>query len=116
MTSWCSSPRRVKIQAGGIVKFLAPTRAITWRVSNDDAGGAKPFLGEVNEDIAVTFEKVGFYGYKCKSRYRMGMVGIIVVGEPTNVDQAKVAAHPGKAKQASANLFDRLAAAKTASR
>jgi hypothetical protein len=46
----------------------------------------------------------------------MGMVGMIVVGEPTNSEEAKEAKHPGKAKQAFANLFDKLAATKTAAK
>jgi len=59
--------------------------------------------------VEITFDKPGVYGYKCKPHYGMGMVGMIVVGEPTNADQAKAVTHPGKAKQAFTNLFDKLA-------
>lgn len=44
----------------------------------------------------------------------MGMVGLVVVGDATNLDQAKAATHPGKAKQIFATLFDKLATTKTA--
>ena len=36
------------------------------------------------------------------------MVGMIVVGDAANLEQAKQAKHPGKAKQAFAGLFDKL--------
>jgi hypothetical protein len=39
----------------------------------------------------------------------MGMVGLIVVGDPANTDSAKAVTHPGRAKQIFAKLFDRLA-------
>jgi len=41
---------------------------------------------------------------------------MVVVGEAANLDQAKAATHPGKAKQAFANLFDKLAATQTAAK
>jgi pseudoazurin len=78
--------------------------------------GGQKFVGKVNEELAITFDKPGVYGYKCKPHYGMGMVGMIVVGEPTNADQAKAATHPGKAKQAFATLFDKLATTTTAAK
>ena len=70
--------------------------------------GAAPFAGKMNEEIAVTFDKEGVYGVKCKPHYGMGMVALVVVGDPTNVDAAKAAKHPGKAKKVFAGLFDEL--------
>ena len=46
----------------------------------------------------------------------MGMVAMVVVGKPGNVDQAKAVPQVGKAKQVFAKLFDQLEASKTASR
>jgi hypothetical protein len=46
----------------------------------------------------------------------MGMVAMIVVGTPGNVDQAKAVPQSGKAKQVFATLFDKLEAGKTASK
>lgn len=110
-------PALVKIQPGDTVKFLASDKGHDVEsIAAMLPEGAKPFAGKMNEEITVTPEKPGVYGYKCKPHYGMGMVGMIVVGEPTNVDQAKAAAHPGKAKQAFANLFGKLAATTTASK
>jgi hypothetical protein len=40
----------------------------------------------------------------------MGMVAMVVVGTPANIEQAKTVPQPGKAKQVMAGLFERLAA------
>jgi len=103
-------PSFVKINPGDTVKFLASDKG--HNVETIDTmipEGGKTFVGKMNEEVSVTFDKPGVYGYKCKPHYGMGMVGMIVVGEPTNADQAKAVTHPGKAKQVFGGLFDKLA-------
>ena len=78
--------------------------------------GAAPFVGKVNQDIAVSFDKPGVYGVKCLPHYGMGMVALVVVGTPANQDEAKAVSHPGRAKQVFATLFGKLDAARTASK
>jgi pseudoazurin len=110
-------PALVKINPGDTVKFVASDKG--HNVETVDGmlpEGGQKFVGKVNEELAITFDKAGVYGYKCKPHYGMGMVGMIVVGDATNTDQAKEAKHPGKAKQAFANLFDKLAATQTAAK
>lgn len=58
--------------------------------------GAEPFKGKINEEISVTFEEEGVYGVKCTPHYAMGMVALVQVGEPVNVDAAKAVTPPGK--------------------
>ena len=67
---------------------------------------ATPFVGKNGDDIAVTFDKPGAYGVKCLPHYGMGMVALIVVGNPGNLAEAKAVAQPGKAKQVFATLFE----------
>ena len=62
----------------------------------------------------MTFDRPGVYGVRCKPHYGMGMVAMVVVGTPANIDQAKAVSHPGKAKSTFAALFDKLASSKTA--
>ena len=69
---------------------------------------ATPFVGKNGDDIAVTFDKPGAYGVKCLPHYGMGMVALIVVGNPGNLAEAKAVAQPGKAKQVFATLFEKL--------
>lgn len=110
-------PSFVKINPGDTVKFLVSDKG--HNVETIDTmvpEGGKTFVGKMNEEVAITFDKPGVYGYKCKPHYGMGMVGMIVVGEPTNADLAKAATHPGKAKQVFTNLFDKLASTKTAAK
>lgn len=110
-------PALVKINPGDTVKFLASDKGHNAEIVDGmlPAGG-RAFVGKINEELSITFDKAGVYGYKCKPHYGMGMVGMIVVGEASNVDQAKEAKHPGKAKQAFANLFDKLATTTTAAK
>ena len=67
--------------------------------------GAAPFKGPMNKPLTVTFTKPGVYGFKCAPHLTMGMVGVIVVGNPTNLAQAKAVTLPGKAKQVMAGLL-----------
>ncbi|MCX8474784.1 MAG: pseudoazurin [Sphingomonas sp.] len=70
--------------------------------------GAQPFKGAMSKPLTVTFTKPGVYGFKCAPHLGMGMVGVIVVGNPTNLAQAKAVSLPGKAKQVMAGLLASL--------
>ena len=67
--------------------------------------GAQPFKGPMNKPFTVTFTKPGVYGFKCAPHASMGMVGVIVVGNPVNIAQAKAVTLPGRAKQVMAGLL-----------
>ena len=62
--------------------------------------GATPFKGEISKPVTITVDKEGLYGVKCVPHYGMGMVALIVVGNPVNLEAAKTVKHPGKAKKA----------------
>jgi pseudoazurin len=104
-------PALVKIEPGDTVKFV-----VTHKGHNAESikgmlpPDAAPFVGKVNQDVAVTFDKPGVYGVKCLPHYAMGMVALIVVGTPANQDDARAVTHPGKAKQVFATLFGKLPA------
>jgi pseudoazurin len=61
--------------------------------------GAEPFKGKISQPITVTLDKEGVYGVKCTPHYGMGMVALIVVGKPVNLEQAKAVKQSGKAKK-----------------
>lgn len=67
--------------------------------------GAQPFKGEIGKAITVTLDKEGVYGVKCVPHYGMGMVALVVVGKPVNLDQAEAVKQPGKAKKVFKALF-----------
>ena len=102
-------PSLVKIEPGDTVKFLASNKGHNAEtIKGMLPADATPFAGKVNQEIAVTFDKPGVYGVKCLPHYGMGMVALIVVGTPSNADEARAVSHPGKAKQVFANLFGKL--------
>ena len=104
-------PALVKIGPGDTVRFVATDKGHNAEtIKGMLPADATPFLGKNGEDVAVTFDKPGVYGVKCLPHYGMGMVAMVVVGTPTNIDEAKAVPQIGKAKQVMAGLFDRLAA------
>ena len=110
-------PALVKIEPGDTVKFVSTDKGHNAETINGMLPeGAAPFVGKVNQDIAVSFDKPGVYGVKCLPHYGMGMVALVVVGTPANQDEAKAVSHPGSAKQVFATLFGKLDAARTASK
>ena len=108
-------PALVKVAPGDTVKFVATDKGHNAEtIKGMLPADATPFLGKNGEDVAVTFDKPGIYGVKCLPHYGMGMVAMVVVGTPDNVDAAKAVPQPGKAKQVMAGLFEKLSSAKTA--
>ncbi len=87
---------------------IAPGDTVTWVVQDKTHNtesiakaipeGAKGWKGKVNEEVKVTFDVEGLYGYKCLPHAGMGMVGLIQVGEAGAPDPAIANTVPGKGK------------------
>lgn len=61
--------------------------------------GAEAWKGKINEDLSVTLDTEGLYAYKCTPHLGLGMVGLVVVGDPSsNVEAVKSARYPGRSK------------------
>ena len=73
--------------------------------------GAEAFKSKFNEVFTVTLDREGVYGVKCAPHYGMGMVALIEVGQPVNLDEAKAVKQTGKAKAVFAELFGLAVAA-----
>src|SRR4030095_5001316 len=102
-------PNVVKIAPGDSVHFVAADKG--HNVESIDGmipEGAAPFKGEMNKDMTVTLDKPGVYGFKCKPHYGMGMVGLIVVGEPVNKTAAAAIEQKGKAKKKFEDLLGQI--------
>ncbi len=110
-------PAFVKIAPGDTVKFVATDKGHNAEtIKGMLPEGAAVFVGKNGEDTLAKFDQQGVYGVKCAPHYGMGMVAMIVVGTPTNEEQAKAVPQVGKAKQVFAGLFDKLASNKTAAK
>lgn len=94
-------PAVIKIAKGDSVIFRASDRGHNAETIADMVPqGAAGFKGGINEEITVTFDTEGAYGYKCAPHYSMGMVGLIVVGEaPANLDALQSARIPPAARK-----------------
>jgi pseudoazurin len=110
-------PAYLKVQPGDTVTFVPTDKGHNAEsIDGMTPDGAEPFKGALNKPVSVTFEAEGVYGYKCAPHLVMGMVGLIEVGDAApNIQAAKAAKLPGKARQAMAALLseaeDKLAAA-----
>ena len=110
-------PNLVTIAPGDTVKFISVDKGHNAEVIKGMMpADATPFAGKSSEDISVVFDKPGIYGVKCAPHYVMGMVAMIVVGTPANLEEAKAVPQIGKAKQVMSGLFDKLAAAPPAAK
>ena len=100
-------PNLVRIAPGDSVHFIAADKGHdAMSVDGMIPDGAQPFEGKLGQDVTVTFTVPGVYGFKCKPHYAMGMVGVVVVGSPVNLDAAKAVKQAGKAKKVFAGLLD----------
>lgn len=71
--------------------------------------GVQPFKGRFNEACRVTVAADGVYGVKCTPHYGMGMVALVEVGGPVNLDEAKRVKRPGLAQKRFADIFAKAA-------
>jgi pseudoazurin len=102
-------PSLLKIAPGDRVHFVATDKGHNViSIEGMAPNGATPFQGKMNEDMTVTFDKPGVYGFECKPHYGMGMVGLVVVGDASNLTQAEAVPQKGKAKQSFQKLFGQL--------
>jgi pseudoazurin len=106
-------PSLVHAAPGDTVKFVPTDKSHNVEsIKGMIPEGAESFKSKMNEEITVTFDKDGVYGVKCAPHYGMGMVALIVVGQPVNADEAKAVKQTGKAKAAFSELFGQAVAAK----
>jgi pseudoazurin len=102
-------PSFLQIAPGDTVHFVATDKGHNvLSVEGMGPDGAPAFQGKMNEDVTVTFDQAGVYGFECKPHYGMGMVGLIVVGDPVNLAQAEAVPHKGKAKHRFQALFGKV--------
>jgi pseudoazurin len=103
-------PPVVRIAPGDTVRFRADKGHNAESVPGMLPEGAAAFRGKINEEIVVSFDQPGAYGIRCMPHYGMGMVGLVVVGEPVNLAQAQAVRHPGRAAQVFATLLGQVTA------
>lgn len=104
-------PAFLRVEPGDTVTFVPTDRSHnSATIEGLLPEGAEPWAGELNEEITVTLTAEGLYGYQCDPHAPMGMVGLIQVGEATNLDAVAAAAPElrGKAKDVMAELLTQV--------
>jgi pseudoazurin len=90
-------PDLVKAAPGDTIKFTPSDKSHNAEtIKGMIPKGAEAFKSKMNEEFSVTLQQEGVYGIKCAPHYGMGMVALIVVGEPVNADEAKAVKQSGK--------------------
>lgn len=72
--------------------------------------GAAAIKTPFSKEARVTFETPGIYGVKCLPHFGLGMIAVIVVGDPVNLTEVKQAVEklPPMAKARAAKLLAQL--------
>ena len=81
-------PDIIYVQPGDTVGWTNMTSHMVASVEGLIPEGATPFQGQLGENLKITPDKEGVYGYVCTPQLGFGMVGVIVVGKPTNLEAA----------------------------
>ena len=83
-------PPFIKANIGDTVTFL-PTDMLhnSQSVPGLIPSSASSWNGVMNEKITIELNTEGVYVYQCTPHIALGMIGVIQVGEPTNIDNVK---------------------------
>ncbi len=91
-------PAVLKIKKGDTVTWTGDAMHNAASIKEMLPKGAKPWMGKLTKkagekSISVKFDIEGLYGYNCTPHAMFGMVGLVVVGDPSsNAEVAKAAA------------------------
>ena len=94
-------PSLVQVQPGDTVHFVATDKSHDVEsVKGMLPEGVEPFKGKMNENFDLKVTEEGVYGVKCTPHFPMGMVALVVVGDPSsNLEAAKAVKNPKKAQE-----------------
>lgn len=83
-------PAVVKAAVGDTVRFV-PTNPGHNSVSAEGLipEGATAWEGSLSQEVTVTLDAEGVYVYECEPHTMMAMVGVIVAGEPVNLEDIR---------------------------
>lgn len=103
-------PAYLKVAPGDTIKFVPTDKSHNAEsIPGMLPPGAIPFRGAMNKEVSVKVTKPGIYGIKCLPHYAMGMVAVIVAGNPaSNAAASRKVSHPGRAKQVMSSLLAKV--------
>lgn len=80
------NPDVIYVQPGDTISFVNMTSHDAKTVEGLIPEGAEHFDSGIGNNITVKFDIEGIYGYVCVPHIGFGMVGVIVVGKPVDID------------------------------
>ena len=80
------------IQPGDSIGWINMTSHNTVSINGLIPEGAEPWRSDLGQNLQLTLEIEGVYAYVCEPHLGFGMVGLIIVGEPTNLEAVREAA------------------------
>lgn len=102
-------PAFTKAAPGDTIKFVPTDKSHNAEtISEMWPEGAEKFKGSMNQEVTLKVEKEGVYGVKCMPHYAMGMVALIQVGKPANLDAVKAFKAPAAAGRNFEELFTQV--------
>ena len=103
-------PAFIKAAVGDTITFISTDKGHNVEGIKDMLPeGVEPFKSEMSADYTLTVAVEGVYGIKCSPHYSMGMVALIQVGAPVNLEAAAAVDQKGKAKARFEPLFAQVA-------
>lgn len=91
-------PGFVKVKTGDTIVFEPTQKGGHSAVSLLVPPGAQAWSGAADKETRVRLDTEGVYLYACAAHKMMGMVGVILVGEPINLEEAKKTAKETSSK------------------
>ena len=99
-------PAFIKAAVGDTITFISTDKGHNVEGIKDMLPeGVEPFKSDMSADYTLTVTAEGVYGVKCSPHYAMGMVALIQVGAPVNLEAAAAVVQKGKAKARFEPLF-----------
>lgn len=101
-------PEILRVNVGDTVTFKSVDRGHNSQVDEDMMPeGGTMWEGGIGEDITITIEAEGAYGYYCTPHRTVGMVGLLLVGNTLeNYEDLKDVRQRGQARRRWEEIFD----------
>lgn len=107
-------PRIIRVQPGDTVTWLPTDRGHNSAIIEGMVPeGGETWEGRINEEVSVTLNTPGFYGYQCTPHASVGMVGLVIVegeGMMDNLEAAQDVRQRGRAARAWDEIWEEVAA------
>ena len=102
-------PAFVAAQPGDTITFIPTDKGHNAEtIKGMFPDGFDKFKSKISKEFSITLDLEGIYGIKCTPHYGMGMVALIQVGEPVNLELVEAVKLKGKAKKRFAPLFEQI--------